>query len=387
MSHHDANDSKDVFDALVPRTDFWGLADVVHLAGAGETPFLRSHEEIFKRFSVDKSGGMAGRDRIIDTATTALEGLSKLMGVRPEEIGFPLNVAQGMNMVARVVAASGRGNVVMSSWEYPSLLYPWARLPEIEVRLVKQNDYIDALAGMGVMVDENTKAIVTSHVSYFTGEKVDLAKYRELADSVGALLIVDASHSLGVLSVDVRLADFVFCCCYKWLLGAHGSAVFFCNRVRQPNWQPIEVGWTSIEWQDSQSRSADIELVADGRLFELGNPALLSVCLLGNAVEYLRAVGSGSIERHVLAIGKQFGEELRRLGLWVLTPWEENRRGASVVFGVDNADFWRDGLEAAGILAWIGEGRVRLSPYMYTSQRDVDFALERISQLALGRTR
>lgn len=368
--------------ALRPKSDFTGLEEIVHLAVAGEGPYLVTHTTVTERFAVDKSAGMAGRRRILEQAWQGTVAATRLLGVEPREIGFTLNVAQAMNMVARTAASAGPGNVVMCSWEYPSLLYPWARLNDIELRLVHRDDCLDALPGIQAAVDDSTKAIVVSHVSYFTCERVDLIRYREVADRVGAVLVVDASHSLGVLPVEARLADFLFSCCYKWLLGVHGAALAFCNRERQPDWQPAEAGSTSVEWQDSRYRSGDITLVDDGRLFELGNPALLSMCFLGNALDYLHSVEAAAIGRHVLTLGEMLGTGLRDLGLAVLTPQEESRRGPSIVFAVDDEKYWHDGLTDAGILAWVSEQRVRLSPFLYTDWHDIQAALDVIGRLA-----
>ena len=140
----------------------------MHLAVAGEGPYLVTHTTVTERFAVDKSAGMAGRRRILEQAWQGTVAATRLLGVEPREIGFTLNVAQAMNMVARTAASAGPGNVVMCSWEYPSLLYPWARLNDIELRLVHRDDCLDALPGIQAAVDDSTKAIVVSHVSYFT---------------------------------------------------------------------------------------------------------------------------------------------------------------------------------------------------------------------------
>ena len=51
-------------------------------------------------------------------------------------------------------------------------------------------------------VDRRTRAIAVSHVGYLTGARHDLGRLRVLADRVGARLVVDASHALGVVPVD-----------------------------------------------------------------------------------------------------------------------------------------------------------------------------------------
>jgi selenocysteine lyase/cysteine desulfurase len=83
-----------------------------------------------------------------------------------------------------------------------------------------------------------------------------------------------------------------------------------------------------------------------------------------------------------MILGEMFGSELRKLGMRVLTPREEPRRGASIVFSVEDEKYWYDSLTDAGILAWVGEGRVRLSPFLYTDWNDTKAALRVISRLA-----
>src|SRR4029079_8060834 len=134
-------------------------------------------------------------------------------------------------------------------------------------------------------VDERTKVLAVSHVSYFTGERHDLAALSQITRDVGSMLMVDATHALGVLPVYAPHTDFLFSACYKWILGTHGVAVAYWNRERQPRWRPREVGWNSIEWQDSQTRGGPFRQHQTGRVFELGNPAYIGTSVLHNAVK------------------------------------------------------------------------------------------------------
>jgi selenocysteine lyase/cysteine desulfurase len=88
-------------------------------------------------------------------------------------------------------------------------------------------------------VDARTRAIGVSYVSYLTGERHDLSALRALADSVGALLVVDFTQAAGYLPLEATLTDFAFSACYKWLLGVTGVAVAYWNRVRQPGGLPL----------------------------------------------------------------------------------------------------------------------------------------------------
>ena len=64
-------------------------------------------------------------------------------------------------------------------------------------------------------IDERTRVIGVSYVSYLTAERHDLPALRALADKVGALLVVDFTQSSGYLPIAASVADFAFSACYK----------------------------------------------------------------------------------------------------------------------------------------------------------------------------
>lgn len=366
--------------SLADPSDFHGLRHVHHLAAAGETPFLASQSTLFARFMEDKGDGMSGRERIYRNVDRARASVGKLLGVRVKEVGFPLNVAQGMNLVTRPLAGTA-GNIVCPQWEYPSAMYPWVTGTGLEVRLVHDDRYQMDLDRFAASVDDSTRAIVVSVVSYYTGERIDLRAYRELADRHGAMLIVDMSHAFGAAPFDVTLTDFAFGCGYKWALGTHGAGIAYCNSERQPGWVPLDSGWTSAEWLDAGVRDATVVPVDDGRRFELGNPAALSVQLLGAGVDYLTSYGVEAIEAHLLALTSLLRRELDGLGLNILTPESTDRRLGIVAFTVDDEAAWRRGFEARNVLGWVGDRRVRLSPHLYNSTGDIAAAVAAVAAI------
>lgn len=367
-------------EPLVDPNDFVGLDGICNLAAAGETPMLSSQKSLFEQFMHDKSRGMGGRERIYSKVASAADSLAALLSCSPGEIGFPLNVAQAMNSVARSVSNTS-GNVVACQWEFPSALYPWITGSDLEVKTITNTDYLMDAEQFADAVTPETVAIVVSLVSYFTGERIDLETFREIADSCGAMLVVDMSHALGVGAFDVTLADFAFSCGYKWILGTHGAGIAYCNSNRQEGWTAHESGWTSAEWRDATVRGKDVVPLLNGRRFELGNPSALSVQILGNGVDYIRGCGLDAISQHVLALTGALWEGLTERGLRVLTPESSTKRLGIVSFAVEDEKFWRDGLESRGVFGWVGDQRVRLSPHLYNGTSDVQRTLEAVDAI------
>ena len=371
---------------LVSPGDFIGLPGRCHLAAAGETPMLASQAAVFSDFMYDKGLGMAGRERIYARVSRAADSVAAFLGCRAAELGFPLNVAQAMNMVARSADLPG-GNVVIPQWEYPSVMYPWLTGTNLEVRLVRSPDRLMDAGRFRSAVDSRTRALAISLVSYYTGELIDLVEYREIADSCGALLIVDVSQALGAGDFDISLTDFAFACGYKWALGTHGAGIAYCNSARQPGWQPRESGWASAAWMDADVRDTSVTPASDGRRFELGNPAALCVQMLGNGIDYLRAAGIDAIERHVRALTDVRWTELNARGMRMLTPSDARRRLGIVAFEVEDEARWRRGLEVREVLAWTGDKRVRISPHLYNGLSDIWQAVDAVAAVRSGARR
>lgn len=371
--------------SLADPDDFHGLTGVYHLAAAGETPFLVSQKAAFEQFMADKARGMAGRERNFEKVEDARRAIAGLMRVKPAEIGFPVSVAQGMNILAHSFG-DRKGNIVAPQWEYPSMTYPWVAGTRLGLKLVSASNYTMDPERFADAADDDTRAIVVSLVSYYTGERIDLRVYREIADRCGAMLVVDMSHALGAGNFDLGLADFAFSCGYKWALGTHGAGVAYCNADRQPDWLPRDSGWMSAEWVDADVRDATVAPLHDGRRFEVGNPAVLTVQLLANGIGYLARLGLPAIEAHLLSMTAQLRQGLVDLGLSLLTPAEADRRLGIVSFTIRNELWWRRELEKRNIVGWVGDKRVRLSPHVYNSQEDIVTVLALIGEIVASQS-
>ncbi|MGN6102554.1 MAG: aminotransferase class V-fold PLP-dependent enzyme [Devosia sp.] len=374
----------DVGGPLADPNDFDGLAGLYHVAAAGETPLLKSQKSVFERFMTDKAQGMGGRERIYERVDRARRSVAGLLRVTPDEVGFPLSVAHGMNVLAHSFR-NQRGNVVAPQWEYPSLTYPWVTGTELALKLVPTPDYTMDADRFAAEIDDDTRAIVISLVSYYTGERIDLQVYRELADRRGAMLVIDMSHAFGAGDFDVTLADFAFGCGYKWALGTHGAGIAYCNADRQSGWISSDSGWMSAEWVDADRRTGMVTPMRNGTRFELGNPAALNVDMLATGVDYLTRYGLPKIEAHLLSMTEALRTTLNEIGLRLLTPAPSNRRLGIVAFAVTDEAHWRKELESRRILGWVGDKRVRLSPHVYNSPDDIAVVRTAIAEIAAAR--
>ncbi len=332
--------------ALIDKGEFVGLDGVAHLCTGGEAPWLRSHTTACERFGALKSAGMAGREEMFAIGARVRGQVARLLGVARAEVAFLAHASEGLNQAVRSVEWRAGDNVVFADLEYPSLIYPAALLRErgVEPRVIRTREHYLAIDDLARQVDRRTRLVLVSQVSYLTGQRLDLARCAEIARGAGARLAVDATHAAGVVPVDGGLCDFVVSSCYKWL-------------------RP------------------------DASRLEAGNPSLLGLAVLDNALARLGRLAPDDIERHARALGGELIEGLKARGWPVITSEAPEERAGNVCFLADDAAGLASRLAAQRVLVWGGEGRIRVSPHVHCDRDDIErffHALDRVGERPVG---
>ena len=364
-----------------------GLDQIIHLCAGAETPILKSHRSAIDRFFEDKSSGATGRDRILETYDVCKQKIATLLGVSPEEIAFLSSSSAGINLLAHSLEWCPGDNVVVCDLEFPSDVLPWTHLQDrgVEIRIVHHQDWSISVSDLGGAIDGQTRVVAVSHVSFLTGQRLCLEELAEVVRPSNALLSVDATHATGVVEVQANHADVLVSSCYKWLLGVHGLAIFYCNQARQPDLKPPFLGWhtgTSFgNWQDPTHYSTRPEAAR----FEPGNPSFIGIYVLDNALDHLLEIGMSSIEAYITSLADRVWNGLQAVGLELTTPQDGSQRAGNVCFFTPNSEAVAESLQRKGLLVWPGSERVRVSTHLYNTVEDVDrllVALKKMPDLA-----
>ena len=371
---------------LIPKSEFIGLEGITHLAAGGETPMLKSHRQAIDQFMIDKSLGEPGRERFEAVFSRCQQKVGQLLGVPAQDIAFLSSSSEGVNLLVYALPWQAGDNVVVCDVEFPSDVLPWTRLQEkgVEIRVVSHRNWAIHLEDIEAAIDERTRLVAVSQVSYFTGQRLPLAALSKIVRAGDALLLVDATHAAGVVPVEARYADILVSSCYKWLLGVHGAAIFYWNRQRLPNLEPPFVGWhTGITIPDWQAPTA-YALKPDAGRFTPGNPSFISLYILENALNRLLEIGIPLIEEHVLELSGQVWDGLHRAGWEMMTPQTAMQRAGNVCFMTSEIGRITAGLEERGVIIWGGYGgvgRVRVSTHLYNDEQDVERLLATLQEL------
>lgn len=370
---------------LYPKSDFVGLEGVHHLAAGGETPMLKSHFDAMAQFAADKALGMPGRERFFAVRQRAAQQLAAMMSIDAGDVAFMGSSSAGIVQVVHAMHWQHGDEVVVVDDEYPSGRYVFVWLRRFGVKVVMpayQSNPDDELTAIIDAITPRTKLIYVSHVSTRTGRRIDINALADAAHAKGAQVLVDATHSLGIVPVNAANIDYLVCSGYKWLLGTH-LGILMWNRTLVDQLHP-PVGWRSAKPVPSPDA---YELHLDAARTEVGNPNFLDLYILDNALRYANVVSIAQREQHALTLGAALYSMFVEHGVIPITPFDARHRAGNIcVFTHHAAEIVRGAAEHS-LVIWGDHDllRIRCSVHGYVDESDIHHACQ-ILPILLSRT-
>lgn len=367
---------------LLDASNFLNLGDEAYLYWGAHSPAVKRVEDAIVQSYRAKSLGEGGRDFLYAAESHTRAGLARLTGRDAAEIGLLGDASTAWSAIANGWSWKPGDNVVINEYEHPAVFAPFLRLRKygLEVRVVpRQHDWEMPSSSIAEACDERTVAIAVSHVGYVSGLRHDLNELGAFAEQQGIPFLVDVSHSLGVVDVDVAYAALTVTASYKWTLGPYGVGAVIWNRDRLPDFEPGSVGWRSLENMFTDRRFDEINWNPDGTRFQMGAPALADIAGLGAGIDTILDLGIDQVEAHSSTLAGSAIDGLEALGLEVITPRDPARRAGNVAFLHPRGDGFARALAEEGVLVWGGDGRVRASFHVLNTLTDVDRLLAGVS--------
>jgi selenocysteine lyase/cysteine desulfurase len=288
----------------------------------------------------------------------ARETFARLVGVAASDVSTGAQVSQLVGMIAASLPA--RARVLVPEEEFTSNLFPWLVQGQrgVEVTTVPAGKLIDA-------IDPTTDVVAFSLVQSASGEIADLDGIVAAASDVGATTAVDATQACGWLPVDASRVDALVCGTYKWLLSPRGTAFLVTTPELRERILPAQAGWWAGDDPHTSYYGPPLRLATDARRLDI-SPAWFNWVATAPALELIEQVGVARIHEHDVGLANRF-----RAGLG-LPPLDS----AIVSVDVPGAE---DRLRAAGVRAAVRGGRLRASFHLYTTDADVDLALNALA--------
>lgn len=215
-----------------------------------------------------------------------------------------------------------------------------------------------------------------SSVHWSDGGAVDLDRVAEALRAHGAAFLIDATHAVGVMAMDVaRLdPDFVIFPTYKWLLGPYGRAFLYVAK-RHQHGVPLEQ--TSFGRRDVRAEQsvyfADTRYVPNARRFDMGErDHFISMEMASIGMEMMAAWGAPAVVERLAMLTERIAAGVR--GLDVQIPERRVRAPHVLSLGFKHGlpKQLLDALAAERVYVAPRLGRMRISPHVYNDEADVD---------------
>jgi len=361
---------------------FPATAEGIYLNSAAEGLFLTSHLEAMGLYASLKGRGSLGRPALAAIEDEARQLAASLLNVDSRDVAFLASTSRGMDVVLRSIDWQPGDNVVFSDGEFPTVAFAGGLLASrgIEQRLVASKGGIVTEADIVAAIDDRTRLVVVSLVSYKNGQRLDVHWITERAHERGALVFVDAVQAVGAVQVSAKGLDFLSAGTFKWLLGSHGVSLFYATPTLPGSLAPPYVGYRGVQDLFPSGGPSAFALWPDARRFEEGMPNHLGICVFANALRFVLDVGIAEIEKHNLALVARIREGLDDLGIPVLGRTAP-ATGSIVAFPTEQFAEIDQRLAKQGTTVWARDGRVRLSPHLYNTEEDIDTVVGQLREL------
>ncbi len=243
-----------------------------------------------------------------------------------------------------------------------------------------------------------TKLVVATHANNVTGTILPIAEVAAMARDAGALLLVDAAQTAGVVPLDMRALgiDLLAFTGHKGLLGPSGTGgLIIGDRVDCAGIEPLMRGGTGSRSEFEEQP----EVLPDK--FESGTLNGVGIAGLRAGIDYVMKRGVGAVREHEKALTKMLLEGLSSIpGVMVYGPGDPDGCTAVVSFRIADQRVSETGLrldEEYGVLSRVGlhcapavhrtigtlpEGTVRFAPGAFTTMGDIEAAVEAVRSIA-----
>jgi len=358
--------------------------DICFLTAASWCPIPKSSVEIGKIGVERKSRPweMSG-DLQQEQCEQARKAAATLIGAAPEDVAIVPSVGYGVATAAKALDLPADSTVIVLADDHTSPVLEWSARSddqELNIRTVRPGNDRDWTSAVLEAIDDaanhNLALVSISNVHWSDGGLIDIDAVSAATHRHGVKLLVDATHAVGVLDMDVTRfdPDFLLFSTYKWLLGPYGRAFLYIAK-RHHNSVPLEQtmsGRKRVRAEDPVYFT-DLDYVPDARRFDMGErDFFISLDMARHGMELVHSFGRESVEERLAGLTRQLADRLKVSGLSV-TTLPENLRAPNILslgFPEGMPERLAEALASRNVYTAPRLGRLRVAPHIYNDEVD-----------------
>lgn len=275
-----------------------------------------------------------GTGRMLVRARSMLAELFSISNA--QDVAFTHNTTMGLNMAIKGTLRRG-DHVISTMTEHNSVRRPLEYLRktlgvEIDYVPVNPEGQVDLLE-LQKLFKGNTKMVICNHSSNLLGSILPVGEIGDLAESRGAVFLVDAAQSAGTIEIDVAKMniDLLAFPGHKGLLGPQGTGGIYI--APGLDMEPLLHGGTG-----SQSENSDQPTVRPDR-YEAGTQNAVGIAGLLAGLRKIKELGPENIHQQEWLLTQMLMEGLSVVpGIKMLGPGIGGSRSGIVSFTIEGQD-------------------------------------------------
>jgi selenocysteine lyase/cysteine desulfurase len=370
---------------LASQRDLFDIpCDICYLNSASYSPLPRRTQEA-ARAAVGRKGAPWTLDAAFANRQheRARAAAARLINAEPGDVALISSVSYGVATVAKILSIPAGMRVLVLENDHSSPILEWqtrAASAGFTVEAVRQPPDGDWTSAVMAAIERPGAARLAlasiSSVHWSDGGLIDVAKVGAALKRQSALFLIDATHGVGVLAMDVKSLDpdFVIFPTYKWLLGPYGRAFIYMAK-RHQNGIPLEqTGFGRREVRsEAEVYFADVSYVPTARRFDMGErDHFISMEMAAIGMEMMAEWGTDAVVGRLAMLTARIGEGLSGSKVRLMETRFRAPHILSLGFAGGMPAGLVEGLAGEGIYVAPRLSRMRISPHVFNDEEDAD---------------
>src|SRR4051795_11653560 len=297
-------------------------ADVAYLNAAAWSPLPRATQDA-ARAAVARKGQpwKLAADFSDAQHERARAAAAALIGADAHDVALVSSVGYGVAIAGKVLSIAPGSRVLVLENDHTSPVLEWmgrAQAQGFTVEAVAQPADADWTSAVLEGIERPGAPPVSlasiSSIHWSDGGLLDVYKIRGALRRHGAALLLDATHSIGVIATDVKVLDpdFLIFPTYKWVLGPYGRAFVYVAKRHQDG-VPLEQ--TSFGRRDVKAENpvyfADTRYLPNARRYDMGErDHFISMEMAAIGMEMMAQWGTDAVVTRLSALTRRIAEGL-----------------------------------------------------------------------------
>src|ERR1041384_5934472 len=304
--------------------------DVCYLNAAGWSPLPRATQDA-GRAAVARKGQpwKLAPEVSNEQQERARPAPARLIGADAADVALISSVGYGVAIAGKVLNIARGSRVLVLENDHTSPVLEWVSRSGAQGFMVetigqpRDGDWTSAvLAAIEQPIAAPLALASISSIHWSDGGMLDMPRIRDALRRQDAALLLDATHSVGVIATDVKALDpdFLIFPTYKWVLGPYGRAFIYIAKRHQDG-VPLEQ--TSFGRRNVKAENpvyfADTRYLADARRYDMGErDHFISMEMAAIGMEMMAKWGAAAVTQRLSAMTRRIADGLGNAPVQVL---------------------------------------------------------------------